>query len=280
MLIVLAVLAAVIGFGMLGYLRLEREERADALDSPVKVPMWVDPSTVQHHPRFRFSFDPPEALARFRIEEQLDQVVASAKTDEQAFRLLNSWTSNQWEQSAPNPYPPPDALVILSDIRAGRTGGFCAQYSFVLSQAIQSFGAPARLVTIRGHIVVEAWLRDEGRWVVLDPAYDLQVVDEKGSSLNAFEIRTAFNRGDTLALTPGHSCPFDSDSYLDSYDEIGVWIRNDFISRPINYNDIPRYLVWYDPPSDLPLAVHALRTSFAVDLWDHPSMLTAQHPAN
>ena len=266
--VVLVVGLAVVAFGVAGAIRVlgHRPPRLQA-SPPVRVPLFVDPSAVDHQSRFRFTFDPPEVLAALRRQEHLDDVVAGAGSDREAFRRLMAWTHEQWQLGTPNPYPPPDALIILRDIRAGFTGGFCAQYCFVLVQAIQSFAIPARMVTITGHEVVEAWLRDEGRWVILDPTYRLQVVDAGGRPLNALEIRRGVERGEALAVTAEHRLPETEARYLERYRRFAVWLRNDHISRPMNFTDFPRYLAWFDPPDAAGLAPDSLVTTFAEDLY-------------
>ncbi len=266
--VVLVVGLAVVAFGVAGAIRVlgHRPPRVQA-SPPVRVPLFVDPSAVDHQSRFRFTFDPAEVLAALRHQEHLDDVVAGARSDREAFRRLMEWTHEQWQLGTPNPYPPPDALIILRDIRAGFTGGFCAQYCFVLVQAIQSFAIPARMVTITGHEVVEAWLRDEGRWVMLDPTYRLQVVDAGGRPLNALEIRRRVERGEALAVTADHRLPEAEARYLERYRRFAVWLRNDHISRPMNFTDFPRYLVWFDPPDDAGRAPESLVTGFAEDLY-------------
>jgi hypothetical protein len=266
--VVLVVALAVVAFGVAGVIRVlgQRPARVDA-QPPVRVPLFIDPAAVDHGSRFRFTFDPPEALAELRQQERLDDVVVGSTSDRDAFRRLMEWTGDQWQLGTPSPYPPPDARVILRDVRAGFTGGFCAQYCFVLTQAIQSFGIPARLVTITGHEVVEAWLRDEGRWVVLDPTYRLQVVDAVGRPLDALEIRRGVERGDAVAVTAGHRLPEAEAAYLARYRRFAVWLRNDLVSRPMNFTDFSRYLVWFDPPDEAGRAPESLVTKFAEDLY-------------
>src|SRR5881397_493401 len=105
---------------------------------PIHVPLWVPPETVQRTPRFRFTFDSPETLAALRREERLDEIVHGASSDLERFQLLNRWVRAQFEPGRPDPYPPIDARVILRDIRRGFTGGFCAQYCYVLAQSLQA----------------------------------------------------------------------------------------------------------------------------------------------
>ena len=110
-----------------------KRERSD----PITVPLFIPPEKVSHHPRFHFTFDSKEVLRPLRKREQLDKVVTGVKNDIEVFLQLMKWVRSQWSPSRPDPYPPIDAIVILDKIRAGETGGFCAQYCFVLVQCLQ-----------------------------------------------------------------------------------------------------------------------------------------------
>jgi len=114
---------------------------------PIHIPLWVPRAQVRHKTRFTCRWDGPGPLARFRTAERLDNVVRGSGSDEARARKLLHWTRAQFEPGRPDPYPPPDATTTLREIRSKHTGGFCAQYAFVLVQALQSFGQPARVVT-------------------------------------------------------------------------------------------------------------------------------------
>ncbi len=272
-LVLAVVLAAVVLFGLIGITRLERERRASAVDPPLSVPLFLDPGRVAHDSRLTFTFDPPEVLAPLRRQEGLDDVVAGATSDEEAYRRLTGWVREQWEPGRPDPYPPPDARVILRDIRDSFTGGFCAQYCFVLVQAVQSFGLPARMVTVTGHEVVEAWLRDQRRWVMLDPTYELQVMDGAGRTLSALEIHRAAAAGEPVAFTDGNRADESPEAYARRFLRFAVWIRDDFVSRPMNFTDFDRYRVWFAPGGGEGLPAESLRTPFAEDLYPEPTWL-------
>jgi hypothetical protein len=241
---------AIVAFAWVGLnryrsLRSERVTLEAAPDSrPIHVPLWLPPAEVRHHQRFACLWDGQAPLSRFRLAENLDAVVVGAASDEDHARALLRWTRAQFEPGTPDPYPPPDAITTLSEIRAGRTGGFCAQYAFVLVQALQSFGRPARVVTITGHEVVETWLPDQARWTMLDPFFELQVVNAHGRSLSAIEIRDGRQVDAELAVTEGNRLTEPLTDYLARYDRIAVWIRNAFTSAPVNFMDFDRYRVW------------------------------------
>jgi hypothetical protein len=143
---------------------------------PIEVPLFVSPERVCHHLRVHFTFDDAESLRTLRTREKLDKVIAGAKTDMGVFIQLMQWVRGQWSPGRPDPYPPIDATVILDNIRRGETGGFCAQYCFVLVQCLQSLEYKARYVTVKGHEVAEVWSPELSKWVMLDPLYDLYIL--------------------------------------------------------------------------------------------------------
>jgi hypothetical protein len=161
-------------------------------------------------------------------------------------------------------------MTTLSEIRAGRTGGFCAQYAFVLVQALQSFGKPARVVTIVDHEVVETWLTDQARWTMLDPFFELQVVDRRGRSLSAVEIRNARRAGETLEVTTGARLVEPLDRYAARYDRIALWIRNAFVSAPENFTDFDRYRVWLVGRNEVSPSPESLSTTHPEGLYGPP----------
>jgi hypothetical protein len=259
--VVIAVLvAALLVFGGVGAWRFKemREEAAreaaaaaeaqeDERD-PIRVPRWVDEDQVRYPNRFRTTWEDPAALAGLRDAEGLAELVAGAASDEQRARRLMSWTRAQWEPGTPSPYPPPAAEWMLSEIRSGRTGGFCAQYAFLLVQAAQAVGLPARNLTVRAHEVVEVWLADESRWTMIDPFYETQVFGPEGRSLSALEIHEAHRRGDhALGLSETSRLEESMEAYASRFDRFAAWLQAAFTSRPMNFTDLRRYKLHYEP---------------------------------
>ncbi len=236
---------------------------------PITVFRFVDPAAVRHRPRFLFSFDPPEALAELRIEEKLDSVIDGATSDIDRFRRLTAWARARFEPGVPDPYPPLDARIILRDIRSGFTGGFCAQYNYVLAQALMSLGYPARYVTVVDHEVIEAWLRDERRWVCLDPLHSATYVDEEGRPLSVLEIATRARAGRPPEPGPG-SLPGTAPQVARAFGRFAMWIRNDHLSHPINFTDIDRYKVAFRWGSETDLPLEGLSTDLSEDLYFDP----------
>ena len=125
-----------------------------------------------------------EHLDAARIEqlaarEGLATIVAGAATEFEAVLALKEWVAAQFPHSDPDPYPPWDALIILDAIRAGLTGGFCAQYSQVMLQSLAALGIPARYLEVGhetnpyAHYPIEYWSNQFNKWVLLDVDYNL-----------------------------------------------------------------------------------------------------------
>jgi len=239
-------------------------------DSGSPIHLFVPPDSVHHRPRFCFSYEKARDVQDLRQQEKLDLLLDGAETDMDIGRRLMHWTSKQWEAGRPDPYPPPDARIILRDIRSGFTGGFCAQYAAVFVQAAASFGIPARFVTLLGHEVAELWLRDERRWVLFDPTSDLQILDSEERALNAGEVHAALQDGTKLHFSPGHHCRLDIDGYTRRFEHFAVWIRNDLRAHPLNFGDFDRYRLWFDPEGNLSIPLQSLKTPFLEDLYAPP----------
>lgn len=257
----------------LKYSEINAKEIKKVIQKPIEVPPFVPPEKVRHHPRFCFTFDNSETLKPLRKKEKLDQLIAEAKTNMEVFRRLMSWVRAQWSPGRPDPYPPINAIVILDKIRRGETGGFCAQYCFVLVQCLQSFGYKARYVTIKGHEVTEVWSSELSKWVMLDPLYELYI--SKGvSPLSVLEIHNMILRGEQDMEVHVKKDPGDLHEYLSRYKRFAVWVKNDHVSSPINFFDIERYKIYFldDPNERMDVPMGSLYTLFPEDLYFNPFM--------
>jgi hypothetical protein len=90
-----------------------------------------------------------------------------------------------------------NGLDLLKDIRSGKTGGFCGQYTYLLADALKSFGFfDVRYVELwrdpqNTHFMLEAWSNQFAKWVLLDPLYATTVTDDKNRFLSAWEVQSA-----------------------------------------------------------------------------------------
>jgi len=169
----------------------------------------------------RYEHSAVSRLSQLRTREQLDAVIAGAPTEFQAILRLRDWVAAQFPHTEPNPYPVWDAMVVLDEIRAGRTGGFCAQFSQVLLQSLASLGVPARYIEIGArdnpinHFPIEVWSNDFDKWVLIDADFILHY-ERNGVPLSAAEVHDAYVSGQAATVTivegvraPGHPAPVD-----------------------------------------------------------------------
>jgi hypothetical protein len=79
-------------------------------------------------------------------------------------------------------------------IRAGETGGFCAQYALVFGQSCQSLGYQVRYCDLasaggeNSHFVPEVYLPSLHRWVVFEPQFGHSYMNEQGAPLGVLDL--------------------------------------------------------------------------------------------
>jgi hypothetical protein len=139
--------------------------------------------------RLHFRWEDPAhpVLRRLRRREKLDDVIAGRETEIDRFMALLNWTRGQWEPGTPSPYPAWNAEVILREIRAKRTGGFCGQYAHVLGQSLLSLGQQMRYIGLKEHFALEVWSNELTKWIALDPFFGV-VFKHGGELLSSHDV--------------------------------------------------------------------------------------------
>ena len=72
--------------------------------------------------------------------------------------------------------------------------GLCDRYARYFAAACQSAGIPARIIELNGHVVPEAFLRESGRWIMVDPTLGYYISSD-GVPLSVAEIINAYRKG-------------------------------------------------------------------------------------
>jgi Transglutaminase-like superfamily len=121
---------------------------------------------------------------------------------ETAVRLL-AWVSARWPHANAH-VDEQDAVEILRLVEKGKRFA-CVEYSTVLSQALNAFGIPARVVNLytddyhvglgKGHVVSEAWIDRRDDWVVFDGQNGMYWTDEDGGPLGVPTLQDRFRSG-------------------------------------------------------------------------------------
>lgn len=195
-------------------------------------------------------------LQKLRKQEKLDKLVGDSKTEFEKILKLKDWTNKQWEQSNPYPYPPFNANVILKQIRAKKTGGWCGQYGVVFAHACMSFGIPARYFETMpagegGHFVVEVYSKDYKKWILMDPTINIYY-ERNSIPLNVMELhelRYHNKKNDAYSVSDSSKTIAD----LDYFFSFACMLRNNHLSMPLKVvveknviRLIDRRMLYYD----------------------------------
>lgn len=131
-------------------------------------------------PLHGFRFERPDALRPLRETWDLDAVVAPGGNDFERWTRLMHWARDRFPH-APNPNAPDsqafDGAALLGALH-GDGGYLCGTIAPLLVQAVTAMGGHARRVDLRftpgdSHVVTEVWSQHYGKWLVLDPDYDV-----------------------------------------------------------------------------------------------------------
>jgi hypothetical protein len=150
--------------------------------------------------QFQRSLPAEPYLTRLRTTYRLDSVIAACPTDLAKVEALCAWVHTRWAHDGQNEPPQRDPIAILQEAAQGKRFR-CVEYGIVLSGALTACGIPARAVGLKmmdaktrrsgaGHVVVEAWLADQQKWVLVDGQWDV-VALWQGNPLNAVELQKA-----------------------------------------------------------------------------------------
>jgi hypothetical protein len=169
-----------------------------------------DAPTAQRVP-LQWSDSATAYLALLRGRYPLTPVLAGATSDYARVQAVSRWVRGRWQHNGDNVAVPGDPISILDQAASGRRFR-CVEYAVVLAGALQSVGIRARVLGLytadvetrasgAGHVVAEAWLREEGRWVMVDGQWDaIPTLD--GRPLDAVSFQRALAaRAPGLAVT-------------------------------------------------------------------------------
>jgi hypothetical protein len=140
-----------------------------------------------------------EYLNRLKAQYLLEKIVEGVPSDSaKALRILK-WTHDQWEHNGDNEPKKRDALSILEEVKAEGKQFRCVEYGIVATAALNAIGLPARVLALKtkdvettqygaGHVLLEVYLKDLGKWALMDGQWDAMPV-LNGVPLNAAEFQ-------------------------------------------------------------------------------------------
>lgn len=155
--------------------------------------------------------EPSPRLTLLRERYQLDQVIASGKTEMEQLMLLRHWVRNQWHtgwEGGPASWMPPwDALMILESKDQPDCLTMCTHYAAVYTQCCLALGWNARHCILDHHCVSEVFVNQHAKWVMMDTGNSKERPDanlhfeRNGVPLSARELHEAYRDKKTDGIT-------------------------------------------------------------------------------
>ncbi|MBI3408304.1 MAG: transglutaminase domain-containing protein [Planctomycetes bacterium] len=155
--------------------------------------------------KFQWCSPDDSYLKKLRTTFELDKVIAGKDSDYEKVQAICHWVRGRWEHNGNNEPKKSDPISILEEAAAGKRFR-CVEYSVVLSGALNSLGISARVLGLMtkdvetrpsgaGHVVTEAYLRDQKKWIMVDGQWDA-IPTLKDRPLNAVEFQAALAKKD------------------------------------------------------------------------------------
>jgi hypothetical protein len=142
-------------------------------------------------------------LRKLRKEVPLEQIAGTGSDAARAIALMR-WV-HRLAKHSPNP-PRPKELDAVHLIHLCREKGQrlnCWLFATILNDVYLALGFASRIIHLNpfaetpreSHIVTCVYLRDVGRWVLMDPDMRAYIVDEQGMQIGVREVRARLSSG-------------------------------------------------------------------------------------
>jgi len=146
----------------------------------------------------KYVFQNPEGVYLSTLREDYDLMAKTVdlENDLERAAVLSQWVHMLWEHDPKTAPTKQDPLTILWEAEEGHAFRG-VEYATVLNGALQALAIPARFINLHGkdieksfdsHVVVEAYLRDKQKWVMVDPRWN-RIPMYEGEPLNAYELQ-------------------------------------------------------------------------------------------
>ena len=158
---------------------------------------------------FEFLFDERGNVADIIGKYSLDDLVKDKPDDKAAIALMNWLCQHYKHGNPPNGLPQtrtPQALMQAADTWEGRTN--CRGLSLILAQLLRAYNIKAYHVTgspyeepfTDCHVVVNAYSKNLGKWIMLDPTSNLYMRNSDGDIISIAEFRDALVKDEPVTF--------------------------------------------------------------------------------
>lgn len=148
-------------------------------------------------------------LQKLKSDYPIDSIASDGKTDLEKVRNISSWVHGLWKHDGYNTPKQNDALYILDEVKKGQRFR-CVEYGIVTTACLNAIGLPSRTLSLKtkevettpsgaGHVVMEVFLKDINKWVMVDPQWDA-IVCLNNVPLNAVELQDAITKRKNIQI--------------------------------------------------------------------------------
>lgn len=158
--------------------------------------------------RFDYPFYTLPEYAQLRAQYRLDAVAGEGSTFTRALRVMDWLTAHTW-YCGYAPYRSTKNRTSLDTLRYAYNRPFrrfinCAEKGILFADCLCALGIHAMPVWMLNegycHVLVQVWLEQENRWVVLDPSFNAYFTDTDGRALHLFDLHTRVRLGQAFTI--------------------------------------------------------------------------------
>lgn len=150
---------------------------------------------VSAETEIQYKLQEPEYAA---LDEQYQLSEIAGKTDSEKALQMLAWVNRHMHHKGNyDNSDQQDALTLLTLAFDKDYGINCLALSIVLCECLLALHVKARVMYMMpknaedgdNHVVVEAFISDTGKWIMLDPTYGSYCLNSDGNILNLYEMR-------------------------------------------------------------------------------------------
>jgi len=177
--------------------------------------------------QFLYSNKNNEYLQVLSKKYSLEEKVTMTTNDLEKVIIITQWVNSLWKHNGTNQPIKSDALSILEEIKKGKNFR-CVEFSIVNCACLNAIGIPTRTVSLKikdvesieygaGHVVTESYLKDQKKWILSDPQFNVIVTDKNNIPLNLFEFQANITREENVKIISKaevNFIPLDNNEYI------------------------------------------------------------------
>lgn len=157
--------------------------------------------TVNKNSEIKYYYENSESefSTSIKTKFKLEKLVADCKDSIEKVVAITKWGHNLWEHDGGNEPKKYDPIFIIEEAQKGKQFR-CVEYSIVTSACLNSLGIKSRIVSLKtkdvetrkfgaGHVVVEAFIKEQNKWLFVDPQFNFIATKQNHQVFNCIEFQ-------------------------------------------------------------------------------------------